>query len=122
MRLKIVSEFMCGKKRDEVCQEYGISPPTLYEYVNTFNSDYTALIGFFKTIMEELWANGYTGAAQHLRNNAPRIFQKNIGSLSPNGIEFPFGNVEPQEEQGNQDDVTNALSALDAVTANQKGR
>lgn len=121
MRLKIASEFLNGKDKTSICREYGITAPTLRSYIKMFNTDYLQLIGFYIAIMGELWENGYKGAAQHLRNNAPRLFREDIGALPPEDVTLDFDSTVPPEEQRKYSDiVNNPLSILDELTNDRK--
>lgn len=121
MRLKIASEFLNGKDKASICREYVITAPTLRSYIKAFNADYLQLIGFYTAVMGELWANGYKGAAQHLRNNAPRFFREDIGALPPEDMTLDFDSVVPPEEERKYSDiVNNPLSILDELTNDRK--
>lgn len=121
IRLKIASEFLNGKDKTSICREYGITAPTLRSYLKMFNTDYLQLIGFYTAIMGELWENGYKGAAQHLRNNAPRLFREDIGALPPEDVTLDFDNtVPPEEDRKYSDIVNNPLSILDELTNDRK--
>lgn len=94
MRLKICSEYLTGGSSAKVLAEkYHISRRTLQLWLDDYKSDYVGCLDLYSFIMGELAANGFTKAAEYLRDYVVDILTDFSGNKPPSSVEINLDDV-----------------------------
>ena len=113
MRLKICAEYLTGRaKGKDIAAKYGITPRTLQYWLDDYKVDYAGCLDLYKFIMGELAANGFTKAAEYLRDYVVDILTDFSGNEPPSSLELNFDDVLQIERTSSGDEIADDVEVF----------
>lgn len=113
MRLKICSEYLTGgSSAKALAEKYHISRRTLQLWLDDYKSDYVGCLDLYSYIMGELAANGFTKAAEYLRDYVVDILTDFSGNKPPSSVEINLDDVLQTESASSSDEIADDIEVF----------